>query len=283
MPIAPAADPTALADAATLASWLAAAAALLASVTVAAWGWRRHREGAPIVPGIAWPKAEWNGVETLLIAFCWLILVAVAVAMLPASATLVDRMAAQAAGSIVATMALVALLRLHGVSWRSIGLSSEDLTLDWRLAVASLLLVTGPLLVVSALLDGVVKYEHPVIDGLTGDHRWGAIAVVAITAVIAAPLAEEFFFRRILLGWLDARFPSHGGRIAIGASAILFGLSHWGQGLAWVPLVGLGVVLGELAYRRGSLMAAILLHGLFNAVSVMILLMQILGGQLRGG
>jgi len=283
MPIDAAAEPTALADAAILTGWLVAAAALLASVAVAAWGGWLKREGRSIVPAVPWPKAQWNGVETVLFAFCWLILVGVAVAMLPADAALVERMAAQAAGSIIATMALVAVLRFNGVSWRSIGLSSFDAALDWRLALAAVLLVTGPLLVVSAALERLVKYEHPVIDALSGDHDWGAIAVVAITAVIAAPLAEELFFRRILLGWLDARFPSPGGRIAIVGSALAFGLSHWGQGLAWVPLVGLGVVLGELAFYRGSIVPAILLHGLFNAVSVVILVIQILSGQLRGG
>jgi membrane protease YdiL (CAAX protease family) len=110
-----------------------------------------------------------------------------------------------------------------------------------------------------------------------------AVAIVAITAVIAAPISEEFFFRRILLGWLDARFPSPGGRVAILVSAVAFGLSHLGQGLAWLPLVGLGVVLGELAYRRGSIVPAILLHALFNAVSVLILVLQIAAGQTRGG
>jgi hypothetical protein len=106
MPIDAAAEPTALADAATLTGWLVAAAALLASVAVAAWGGWLKREGRSIVPAVPWPKAQWNGVETVLFAFCWLILVGVAVAMLPADAALVERMAAQAAGSIIATMAL---------------------------------------------------------------------------------------------------------------------------------------------------------------------------------
>jgi membrane protease YdiL (CAAX protease family) len=45
--------------------------------------------------------------------------------------------------------------------------------------------------------------------------------------------------------------------------------------LAWIPLVILGIALGELARRRGSLVPAILLHALFNAVSVAMLVVQI--------
>jgi membrane protease YdiL (CAAX protease family) len=149
------------------------------------------------------------------------------------------------------------------------------------LALGGLALVTGPLLLISAALDRLVSYEHPVIDTLLSEHGPGAIAIVVITAVIAAPIAEEFFFRRILLGWIDARVPSTGGSVAILASALLFGLSHWGQGLAWIPLVLLGIALGELAQRRGSLMPAILLHALFNAVSVVMLVVQIATGSMR--
>jgi membrane protease YdiL (CAAX protease family) len=282
MQVASATETIPLGDSSLLLGWGLAGLAVTASALVGWLIWRRVGHGHPFVPGHPWPVATWNGLEVFLIAFCWLVVCGVFVSLVPA-APLLDRMAAQAAGSIVATMLLVALLHLHGVSWRSIGLTSDDASLDWRLAIAALVLVTGPLLVVAAGLDRIVAYEHPVIDGLTGDQGWVAVAIVAITAVIAAPISEEFFFRRILLGWLDARFPSPGGRVAILVSAVAFGLSHLGQGLAWLPLVGLGVVLGELAYRRGSIVPAILLHALFNAVSVLILVLQIAAGQTRGG
>lgn len=250
------------------------AAALLASVAVAAGIWRRESAGEEVVPGSPWPPVTWSGAGVLLIACGWIVWVGTCVGLLPADAPLLERMAAQAAGSILGTLAVVAGLRGAGASWRSIGLSSGGLLVDWRLAVAGLALVTGPLLLISAALARVVAYEHPVIDTLRADHSPVAVAVVAITAVIAAPIAEELFFRRILLGWIDARVPSTSGGVAILASALLFGLSHWGQGLAWIPLVFLGIALGELARRRGSLVAAILLHALFNAVSVVMLVVQ---------
>jgi membrane protease YdiL (CAAX protease family) len=240
-------------------AWAGLAAALLASVVVAARIWQQESGGGAVVPGREWPTPQWNGSEVLFVACGWLLGVSVVVSLVPAEAPLLERMAAHAAGSIVATFAVIWALRRHGASWRSIGLSSDDSLLDWRLAIGGLLLVTGPLLVMSSALDRLVTYEHPVID----------------TLVIAAPIAEELFFRRILLGWIDSRVPSTGGSVAILASAMLFGLSHWGQGLAWIPLVILGIALGELARRRGSLVPAILLHALFNAVSVAMLVVQI--------
>jgi len=257
------------------AAWLGFALVLLASVVVVAWIWRSEAAGIAVVPGRGWPRPEWNGAEVLCIACGWLLGVSLVVGSVPPDAALLDRMAAHAAGSILATLVIVWVLRRQGVSWRSIGLTSDDALVDWRLAVGGLALVTGPLLLMSAALEPLVKYEHPVIDTLRADHGAVAIGIVVITAVIAAPIAEELFFRRILLGWIDARIPSTGGGVAILASALLFGLSHWGQGLAWIPLTLLGIALGELARRRGSLVPAILLHALFNAVSVVILVLQI--------
>ena len=261
--------------------WGGVALAIAASVFVAARIWQCESLGGTVVPGRPWPPAAWSGAAVLFVACGWLLVAAFCVSLLPADAPLLNRMAAQAAGSIVATLAVVAALRAHGASWRSIGLSSESAAVDCRLALGGLALVTGPLLLISAALDRLVTYEHPVIDTLQAEHGLGAIAIVVITAVIAAPIAEELFFRRILLGWIDARVPSSGGSVAILASALLFGLSHWGQGLAWIPLVLLGIALGELAQRRGSLMPAILLHALFNAVSVVMLVVQIATGSMR--
>jgi len=261
--------------------WGGVALAIVASVVVAARIWQCESRGGTVVPGRPWPPAAWSGAAVLLVACGWLLVAALCVSLLPPDAPLLNRMAAQAAGSIVATLAVVAALRAQGASWETIGLSSDSATLDWRLALGGLALVTGPLLLIPAALDRLVTYEHPVIDTLQAEHGLGAIAIVVITAVIAAPIAEELFFRRILLGWIDARVPSTGGSVAILASALLFGLSHWGQGLAWIPLVLLGIALGELAQRRGSLVPAILLHALFNAVSVVMLVIQIATGSMR--
>ena len=64
------------------------------------------------------------------------------------------------------------------------------------------------------------------------------------------------------------------GGLAIAGTAVLFAGAHVGQGLAWVPLVGLGIVLGVLARQTGSIVPGILAHALFNAVSVVLVLMQ---------
>ena len=64
------------------------------------------------------------------------------------------------------------------------------------------------------------------------------------------------------------------GGTAVALSAIAFASAHAGQGLAFLPLFPLALVLGLIAERTGSIVPSVLLHAMFNAVSVFILLAQ---------
>lgn len=253
-------------------------AALLAASGVMAWIMhRREAAGRAAVEGRPWPAATWTGGDVGLCLGIALCSVLVSGLVAGPEATLPARIAAGGFGFLLGTLATVALLRSRGVSWQSIGLTSFDPAGDLRLALGGLVFVAGPLMVIATALDRYVAYEHPVMEALAPAPDAAAIAVIVFAAVIAAPIAEEFFFRRILLGWLDRRLPSPGSATAILLSSLAFGLAHWGQGLAWIPLMLFGGVLGELARRRGSLVPSILLHALFNGSSVVLLLLQLAG------
>jgi membrane protease YdiL (CAAX protease family) len=135
-----------------------------------------------------------------------------------------------------------------------------------------LALVLAPLLGIAALLDRIVPYRHPVVDYLQTTRDPLAVALVVLSAVVVAPLAEEFFFRRVLQGWLESRLPEADGAAAVGLSAAAFAAAHTGHGLAAAPLFLLGVVLGIVARRTGSLVPCVILHAAFNAVGVGLIL-----------
>ena len=126
-------------------------------------------------------------------------------------------------------------------------------------------------------LNRIVPYRHPIIDYLNEHSDPLAIAVVVVAAIVVAPIAEEFLFRRVLQGWLQTLPLPFGSASAIGLTALAFALAHAGHGLAWLPLLALGAVLGVLVRQTGSIMPAILLHAFFNAVSVGLLLLQLSG------
>jgi len=257
-------DPLVVACVVVVAAASIAAASLLA---------RRLRHGMPLVTARPRRPVPWNGTDVAVVFIGYLVVTSLVI-----SAWTLDR--ASAEPSLVAglranlvvvagsTAFALAHLRRRGADLESLGLACDCWRADLRLALGGLALVVGPLLGLSSLLDLIVPYRHPLIDLLAVDRSGPTLALVIVTAVVAAPVAEELFFRRILQGWLETRLPGGDGRAAIAVSALCFALAHLGQGLAYLPLFLLGLVLGCIARQTGSIVACTLLHALFNAVSV---------------
>ena len=116
--------------------------------------------------------------------------------------------------------------------------------------------------------------KHPFFHLLDQEGTWATIAWITVSVVVFAPLAEELMFRVVLQGWLEQHLPPWA---AIGISATAFALIHTSPGRPdSIPLWPLAVVLGVVYYRRHSLPAVMLLHGLFNGV---MLALAILAGS----
>lgn len=96
-----------------------------------------------------------------------------------------------------------------------------------------------------------------------------SMALLALTAIVAAPLFEEMVFR----GFLQPLFSrTLGSALGILVTAVLFGGLHaseyqfaW-QYVAAISLVG--IALGILRARTKSTLPGTFMHGCFNAVSV---------------
>lgn len=104
---------------------------------------------------------------------------------------------------------------------------------------------------------------HPVLLALSSNAwgTWGVVQLLAV-ALVVAPVAEELFFRGLLLGAL-CRYTGRGW-VSIVVSAVAFGCVH-GQPQDILPLVTMGVLLGYLRLRGGTLWPCMVLHALFNA------------------
>lgn len=86
---------------------------------------------------------------------------------------------------------------------------------------------------------------------------------MALAAIVVAPLVEELLFR----GYLQAALAQFAGpRVALVGTALVFGLVH---GLDYaVPLACVGLWLGWLRQRYGSLLTPMLGHALHNGLMV---------------
>jgi membrane protease YdiL (CAAX protease family) len=89
-----------------------------------------------------------------------------------------------------------------------------------------------------------------------------------------SPLAPQWELTPETLGalWGNHRLATWGWLLVywgpIVVSAALFGLAHWGQGLAAIPLFFLGLFLGVLFRQTRSLWPCLLVHLAFNAYTM---------------
>jgi len=166
------------------------------------------------------------------------------------------------------------LMLWHRRRRRSVGLTWRDgrrqIMFGLLAYLASLPLVYGvyELSAWAVKQMGIESVRHPLQRALTQpDVGVGVVLLSAVMAVLAAPLSEELVFRGILQNWLSARIP---GGLAVALVAVAFGVVHPTPTQA--PLVVLGLMLGYLLHRTGSLVGPLVLHTCFNAGSVILLI-----------
>jgi len=134
----------------------------------------------------------------------------------------------------------------------------------------AVLLSWGVLLVYSlvTLLPGLdaLRPQGDVPKGLF-DHA-EIVPLATLLTVLAAPVAEETFFRGFLFAGLRG---SLGFAAAATVSGALFALFHASPTLI-IPFTVIGVVFAYTYYRTGTLWASVTAHLIFNLVSVAVLL-----------
>ena len=100
---------------------------------------------------------------------------------------------------------------------------------------------------------------------ISGTGGWAMV-----TAVVAAPVCEEVFFRGILQDGLTRKY---GGWQGILLASFIFGAIH----LVPQQVVGgtlIGVVIGYVYYRTRSLLSAIVLHAINNSLALFSMLLM---------
>lgn len=140
--------------------------------------------------------------------------------------------AAQIASIVLGTLFL--RMRAGAEAVRSLW-SVREFGADAGLAIYAFGLVIVPVFIIQALLTQVIKYDHPAITPFRESNDWTFFACAAFTAVICAPLGEEYFFRGLFQGWLE--------RFAV------FGARSWDELLAPRPFASAAVmpIEGEVA------------------------------------
>lgn len=98
------------------------------------------------------------------------------------------------------------------------------------------------------------------------DEAGGSLIITIVLVGVLGPIAEEIFFRGYVLPGLVKRFGI--GRSLL-LSSLMFGLFHIDPG-AIVPTFALGLALGWVYLKTGSIWPAMFAHGLHNTVAVLV-------------
>ena len=151
------------------------------------------------------------------------------------------------------------------------------------MAVAAALLLSPVIQAVGLSIGAIEQWfgtsspavGHQIIDVLlkTGAHDvWWWLTIAS--AVVLAPIAEEFVYRGLLQQGLKAT--GLGTRTAIVITSFLFAIVHWGALTEGSRLVGLTTLFilavgwGMLYERTGRIAAPVLAHAIFNATNLLI-------------
>ena len=141
-----------------------------------------------------------------------------------------------------------------------------------RSAVAGWFMVTPVVMLTGWLLVRLVgdpSGSNPLLELVLASRDPLALALLAFTAVILAPLFEEIIFRGALLPVLARRLGSSWGVLL---SALFFAMAHISLG-ELAPLTVLGIGLALVRLSSGRLLPSVLMHGLWNAVTFLNLLL----------
>lgn len=102
-------------------------------------------------------------------------------------------------------------------------------------------------------------------DAFLNVNTIGGLLVNLFVIAFLAAIGEEFLFRGILLRIFDEWF--HNIHFAVLISAVLFSAMHM-QFYGFLPRAVLGIILGYIFVWSGNLWIPIILHCIFNSISV---------------
>jgi hypothetical protein len=216
-----------------------------------------------------------------------LTLIGILVVLAPASALGLDVRSPLATTLSLAltTLAYVGVVRMlvigpGALAWRDMGLGQRAGAAVRDLLIGAAFAV--PVLVVTLLVGGVLStFLEPSPSPLPPATDAPGLVFNLLAAAVLAPIGEELFFRGFATtAWARAL----GVGPAIVCGAIFFAIAHvvtmldssFAEGaqralFAFVALLPVSLALGWLFLRRGSLYAAIGLHGTFNGLQVLLL------------
>lgn len=136
--------------------------------------------------------------------------------------------------------------------------------LNPRLIVLGFVFIIAVNIVIGPLIEIIPKVGMDTLDRYMNNGLWAMV-----TAIIVAPIFEEFLFR----GVVQSNFIKHFGSLwGIVCGAIVFGVMHVVPQQA-VGAMAVGLILGSIYYITGSLNTVIAIHFINNGFTYLLFML----------
>jgi membrane protease YdiL (CAAX protease family) len=169
---------------------------------------------------------------------------------------------------------------------------------DLRRGLLGFAAIVPPVLLLNFAVSQIFgRSQHPLIEGWREGGSPQLMLWSILTAVVAAPLVEEFLFRGVLQGWLERLVarqtepppmplvaesdileepvvepsPPRPSWAPVIISSAVFSVAHAGNGPDPIPIFFLALGLGYLYRQTHRLWPGIIVHALLNAFSTAVL------------
>jgi len=206
-----------------------AAAFALMVVLAGVWGWigvlRRWRAGKSILPSEPRRPVPWGLLDLVFTVFVFFALQGLGL-LLARQAFNVDPsldlaemtpraravvLLSGAVSSLLTSAISLAVIKLRtGAGWSDMGIELRQVASDVCLGLAAFVMLAPPVYAVQMVLVQWFSSQHPLIELLKENPDPAFLAVSGFTAVLVAPVAEEYFFRVLLQGWMEKAFSIFG-------------------------------------------------------------------------
>jgi len=204
---------------------------------------------------------------------------------------------------LAAVISFMGLTRRHELDRYGLWPSGDDV----RLGAAASVLILPPVLILATLLEYLVPYEHQVFNLIEQRPEPAVFWAMALSALLVAPVFEEFMFRTLLQGggqrvirrterlrdketvsdkelqslekslqWITSEEVPTWSWWPVVIASLTFATLHLGQGAAPIALFFFSLALGYLYRQTGRLWPCIFVHLALNSVSLLGFILQVL-------
>ena len=167
------------------------------------------------------------------------------------------------------------LFRMKGISSNeAFGIKSAGIAQNTSSGLMSYLAILPPVAVGAFITAYFIKkfnIEAPMqypLKLLTGDYPFALKAFIVFAACISAPIVEEIFFRGVAMPFIARKTGTFASVIIV---SLVFASIHMNLP-SFLPIFFLSIGLSLAYILSGSLLTSIVMHSLFNTITLLVVL-----------